>query len=95
MLLIRHSHSVKTSTQLSRPPNTGHRTPTQGRHTPWHTIDTGQHTRRTGPLTKEEMFRVEIRLTFLLLSDDLDTYELPWDELAPEVLYPNEGDDWD
>jgi hypothetical protein len=30
-----------------------------------------------------------------LSSDDLDTYELPWDELAPEVLYPNEGDDWD
>jgi hypothetical protein len=29
--------------------------------------NTGQHTRRTGPLTKEEMLRVEIRLTFELL----------------------------
>jgi hypothetical protein len=65
-----HSHGQNINT-LSRPPNTGHRTLAQGstgghtpRHTPRHTAGTGQHTRRTGPLTKEEVFRVEIRLTF-------------------------------
>jgi hypothetical protein len=68
-----HGQNINT---LSRHPNTGHRTPAQGStgehrgaHPKAHPEAyrrhrAAQHTHRTGPPTKEEMFRVEIRLTF-------------------------------